>query len=164
MTQNLAGASALEQELYDLVSSHAANEGAALRAYEELAESTDSEVFQFLAQMILRDERRHHEMLRDLAKTIQVSAEFSPEAPPVPYLDLHKDREAILAATEQLLAVEKEDQKELKRLARELKHRWGPPLWLLMIEIMKADNAKHRMILEFIHARVRPLKRSHQYT
>ena len=161
MTQNLAGASALEQELYDLVSSHAANEGAALRAYEELAESTDSEVFQFLAQMILRDERRHHEMLRDLAKTIQVSAEFSPR---------HRrcrtstcTRTARRSRGHRATAGGREGRSEGVEAAGASYHRWGP-LWLLAIEIMKADNAKHRMILEFIHARVRPLKRSHQYT
>lgn len=157
MAQTLIGASVFEQQLYDHVSAHVDNEMESLQAYQRLAESTESQAFAFLAHMILRDERRHHEMLQDLAKTIQVSAEMSHESTPIPYLDLYKDWQSILDATEQLLSVEKEDQKELKRLARELKDFKDTTLWDLMLGIMEADNAKHRMILKFIrdHARLR---------
>lgn len=150
MSQTLVGASVFEQELYDHVSSHVEDEVATLRAYQAQAEQSESKAFAFLAAMILEDERRHHQMLADLAKTIEVSAELSNAPTPIPYLDLHKDREAILAATEELLAIEKADQKELKRLAKEVKDFKDTTLWELMLEIMQADNAKHRMILKFI--------------
>lgn len=156
MTQTLIGASVFEQELYDHVSAHVDDELESLQAYERLAGSTDSQAFAFLAQLILRDERRHHQMLQDLAKTIQVSAELSRETAPIPYLDLYKDWQAILAATEQLLAVEEEDEKELKRLAREITDFKDTTLWALMLRIMDADNAKHRMILKFIRDHARP--------
>lgn len=150
MSQTLIGASVFEQELFDHVSSHVDDEVDTLRAYEALAEQCESKAFAFLAGMILQDERRHHQMLNDLAKTIQVSAELSQEPAPIPYLDLHKERDAILEATEKLLAIEKADEKELKRLAKEVKDFKDTTLWELMLEIMRADNAKHRMILKFI--------------
>src|SRR3546814_3934263 len=123
MSQTLVGASVIEQELYDHLTSHVADEVETLRAYQALAESTESQAFRFLAELILKDERRHHQMLEDLAETVKVSAELSMEPSPIPYLDLHKDREAVLAATQALLAVEKADEKELKRLVAQLKDR-----------------------------------------
>ncbi|MGV3758361.1 MAG: hypothetical protein ACO1PW_02305 [Actinomycetota bacterium] len=158
MSQTLVGASVFEQELYDHLSSHVDDEVEALRAYQALAESTESKAFAYLAGMILEDERRHHRMLADLAETVRVSAELRGDPTPIPFLDLHKDREAILAATEELFAVEKADEKELKALAKQLKDFKDTTLWELMLEIMRADNLKHRLILKFVreHAK-RPL-------
>jgi ferritin len=157
LAQTLIGASVFEQELFDHVSSHAEKEMDSLQAYEGLAGSTDSQAFAFLAHMILRDERQHHQMLQDMAKAIRVAAEMRSETMPVPYLDLHKDSQSILDATERLLAVEKQDQKDLKRLARELKDFKDTTLWNLMVGIMEADNTKHRMILKFIRDHAHPM-------
>jgi rubrerythrin len=155
MPEPLVGVSVFDQRLYDHVSSHVENEVEALQGYEALAASTESKAFKFLAELILEDERRHHRMLADLAQTIKVSAGASREPARLPFLDLHKDREAILAATEKLLAIEQEDQEKLKKLAREVKDFRDTTLWELVLKIMEADNSKHRMILKFVrdHAR-----------
>lgn len=157
-SQALVGASVFEQELYDHLTLHAEGEADALRRYQELAGRSESKAFRYLAELILEDERRHHRMLESLAETIRTSAELRGVEPPIPYLDLHKDREQILELTDELLAIEKEDERELKRLTKELKDFKDTTLWSLVLEVMRADNAKHRMILKFIrdHAR-RPL-------
>lgn len=158
MPESLVGASVFDQRLYDHVSSHVEHEVEALQGYEALATSTESEAFKFLAGMILQDERKHHQLLADLAQTIKVTAELSREPARLPFLDLHKDREAIVAATEMLLEIEKEDQEQLKKLASEVKDFKDTSLWELVLKIMEADNTKHRMILKFVrdHAK-RPL-------
>lgn len=150
MAETLIGASVFEQELYDHLTSHVEDEVEALQLYESLAERSESEAFTYLAKLILDDERRHHQMLADLAESIRASSEMSQEDRPIPYLDLHKDREAILAATEALLAVEEEDERELKHLTKQLADFKDTTLWELVLEIMRADNAKHRMILKFV--------------
>lgn len=157
MSDTIVGASVFEQRLYDHVAAHVDGEREVLEAYQQVAERSGSEAFAFLARLILEDERRHHQMLADLAQTIRASAELSAEPTPVPFLDLHKDREAILEATEGLLAIEKQDDRELTALAREVRDLKDTTLWHLMLEIMRADNAKHRSILEFVrtHARMR---------
>ena len=76
------GASVWEQQLYDHVTTHGRNEGEILAAYEQLANDTESPAFAFLAQLILDDERRHHQLLDALATTIRTTAELSGE--PVP--------------------------------------------------------------------------------
>jgi hypothetical protein len=155
MSDTIPGASVFEQRLYDHVIAHIEGEREALREYQRVAERSGSTAFAFLTKLILEDERRHHLMLDDLAHTIRTSAEMSPEAPPVPDLDLHKDREAILEATEVLLAIEKQDDRELAALTKELRDFKDTTLWALMLQIMRSDNAKHRAILGFVRSHAR---------
>ena len=155
MTQ-IAGASTWEQQLYDHVASHGKNEGQILSSYEELANGTDSPAFAYLARLILDDERRHHQMLDDLATTIRTTAELSGEPTPIPALDpVTDDRDRLLAQTERFLAFEKDDNKVLERLAKELKDVRNTTMWQLMVRIMQQDNEKHRRILEFVRERLR---------
>lgn len=152
----IVGASVLEQELYDHVTAHGKNEGQILEAYQQLASSTESPAFAYLARLILDDERRHHRMLDDLAETIRTSAELTGEPTPIPALgSISGDREEILAQTERFLAYEQNDNRELERLAKELKDVRDTTLWQLIVRIMQQDNEKHRRILEFIRERVR---------
>jgi hypothetical protein len=65
------------------------------------------------------------------------------------------DREAILAETERLLALEIEDNRKLELLAKELKDVRNTTIWQLVIRIMQAANEKHRRILEFVRDRAR---------
>jgi rubrerythrin len=153
---SIAGASVWEQDMYDHLTAHGKEEGATLQSYRELADSTDSPAFAFLARIILDDERRHHQLLDDLAETIRVSAELSGEPTPVPDLAMFKaDRARILAETERFLALEKEDNKKLDRLAKELKDVRDTTMWELVVRLMQHDNEKHRRILEFIRDRAR---------
>jgi len=152
----IAGASVWEQELYDHVTAHGKNEGEVLQGYAELAETTDSPAFAYLARLILDDERRHHQLLDELAETIRTTAELSGEPTPIPDLPLvTADRERILTITERFLALENEDNKALDRLAKELKDVRNTTLWELVVRLMQDDNAKHRRILEFIRDRAR---------
>ena len=155
MSNNISGASVWEQQLYDHLSSHVDGELETLKAYEQLASSTDSEAFRYLAGLILDDERRHHKILNELAQSIRTSAELSKEPVPIPRLDFHHDRERILALTEQFLAVEEADNRELKRLAKELKDVRDTTLWQLVLDLIRADNEKHRRILGFIRDRAK---------
>lgn len=152
----IEGASVWEQEIYDHLVAHGKQEGATLESYQELADSTDSPAFAFLARMILDDERRHHQLLDDLAETIRISAELTGELTPIPHLAMFKaDRERILAETERFLELEKDDNKKLDRLAKELKDVRDTTLWEFVVRMMQHDNEKHRRILEFIRDRAR---------
>jgi hypothetical protein len=65
------------------------------------------------------------------------------------------DCAAILAQTEHFLDVEDEDNRELDRLARELRGVRDTTLWELVLRLIQDDNAKHRRILRFIRDRAR---------
>lgn len=154
MNTAIPGASPWTQKLYDHLVSHVENERDVLVAYDELAASTDSPAFAYLARLILDDERRHHAMLDDLAATIRANAELSPDPLPIPDLAMFRaDRSKILAQTEWYLDVEREDQRMLAKLRKELRDVRDTTIWELVVRLIQHDNEKHRMILEFVRDR-----------
>jgi ferritin len=142
-----------DRDFYEHLTSHVDREFDTLHAYEDLASATESNAFRYLAKLILDDERRHHQLLAELAESVHTSAELGNGPRPVPHLDVHRDRDRILELTAQYIAVEEEDNRELKRLARDVKAVGDTTLWRLMLEIIMADNEKHRRILSFIRDR-----------
>jgi rubrerythrin len=155
-TTSIPGASVWEQQLYDHLIEHVQGEWEILRDYERLADETDSPAFAYLARLILDDERRHHKILSDLAETIRTSATLSGEPTPIPDLGLFRaDREKILAETERFLLAEEEDNRHLKRLAKEMSDVRNTTVWQLIIHLIQQDNEKHRHILRFIRDRAR---------
>lgn len=156
MSTSIVGASVWEQDLYDHLLGHVEHERATLEAYEQLAQSTDSPAFAYLARLILDDERRHHRLLADLAETIRTSAELTGEPTPIPDLaQFRADRNEILAQSERFLRIEEEDNRELDRLARGMRDVRNTTLWELVLRLIQDDNAKHRRILTFIRDRAR---------
>jgi len=156
VTTSIAEASPWEQRVYDHLVAHVEGESEILHAYQELADGTDSPAIAYLVRMILDDERRHHALLNDLAETIRRSAELSGEPTPIPDMGMFRaDRAEILAQTERFIALEDEDNRELERLARDLRNVRNTTLWQLVLHIIQDDNAKHRRILAFIHDRAR---------
>lgn len=154
MADDLAHASPWEQRLYANVVHHVESEHEILDAYERLVEETDSPAFQFLARLILDDERRHHELLRQLAETIKISAAMTGEPTPIPELALFRaDRDRILEATERFLALERQDNQDLAALAADVRDVRKQTLWQLVLRLIQRDNEKHREILGFIRDR-----------
>jgi rubrerythrin len=148
---SLVGASVWEQHFYDHLVSHIMSERDTLEAYAKLAEQTASPAFAFLARLILDDERRHHQLLSDLAETIRITATFADDTPPVPPLTpFGTDRALIAAETRRLLAVERADRRALRHLAADLRDFKDTTLWHLVVRLLLMDNAKHRDILTFI--------------
>ena len=148
---SIPGASYGEQQLYDHLVQHVNDEREILEDYERLAKDTDSPAFAYLARLILDDERRHHQMLHDLAETIRTDATLSGEPTPIPDLGLVRaNREEILAETERFLAVEEQDNRDLERLAKELRDVRNTTVWQLIIRLIQHDNEKHRLILRFV--------------
>ena len=153
---SIPGASVWEQQVYDHITQHVDDEMEVIRAYAALAEETDSPAFAYLARLILEDERRHHALLQDLAETIKTSAQLSSGATPIPDLGMWgADREQILAETERYLDLEKNDNKELDALAKELHDVRDTTIWELVIRLIQKDNEKHQRILKFIRDRAR---------
>ena len=156
MSTSIPGASVWEQQIYDHLIEHVNGEWQILQDYERLADETDSPAFAYLARLILDDERRHHQMLSDLAETIRTSATLSGEPTPIPDLGVFRaDREKILAETERFLAAEEEDNRHLERVAKELRDVRNTTVWELIIRLIQQDNEKHRHILRFIRDRAR---------
>jgi len=140
-----------ELDAISLLKDHGQREGAALASYQRLADDASDEGIQYLVRLILEDEERHHrvilEMLNQLHSVVW-EVELRPSVPGV----VKPLDPALLEATRQLLAMEKADAKELRRLRKELRHGPRSSLLPLLVNLMIHDTAKHIEILGFIRA------------
>jgi rubrerythrin len=153
----IPGASVWEQELFDHVDGHATAEQAILDDYRALADDEEAApATRYIARLILDDEMRHHRMFLDLAESIRQMGELRVENEPIPTLTgLRADADRVLDVTERLLAVERDDAKELKSFAKQLADVRDTTLWGLLVEIMRHDTEKHIMILQFLRDRAK---------
>jgi len=147
-----AGPSAWERDLYAHLTSHVDLERGMLERYSETAKQTQSKAFNYLVNLLVQDEIRHHRIFTDLAASLKAEALMTGEEPVVPYMDFDRvDRTAVLDATAALLENEENDVRELKRLQRELREVKDTSLWGLLVELMQRDTEKHIAILRFVH-------------
>jgi hypothetical protein len=155
MSTRIVGASVWEQEIYDHVCGHVANEGAILDEYQRLADDEScSPAFRYLAGLILADERRHHQLFNDLAESIRQMGELRLEDEPIPSLrGLRADKPRIMATTERLIKAERDDAHQIKQLSKKLKDVRETTLWGLLLDLMQDDTDKHIKILQFIRDR-----------
>jgi rubrerythrin len=143
------GLSVWEADLLRHLNQHMETEGALLSAYRELASQADADYIAYCVEMIIEDEIRHHRLFTELANAIRSAVEQS-EGLAVPLVRNAANPTELLAATKQLLAKEQADEKELKRLSKELRDLRGTSVWPLLVEVMGRDTDKHQSILRFL--------------
>lgn len=153
------GASVWERKMFNYLVEHTRVEGVMLQEYVETAKGTESKAFEYLINLLVEDERRHHRMFNELASSLKSEAELSDTEPEIPRLDLDRiERTELLRMTNDLLAHERKDAAELKRLRKELRDLEDTTLWGLLVDIMARDTEKHIAILKFVvdHAKPKP--------
>ena len=122
-----------------------------LSEYAAIAEATESKALNYVINLLLDDERRHHRYFNELALSLKSESELSGDDPVVPRLDLDRvDRVELRETTERLLEHERADAKELERLRKELRDVKDTTLWGLLVDIMFRDTEKHIAILRFV--------------
>lgn len=144
-----AGLSTSEAELYRHLVTHVELESGLASLYDELA-AYPTEYVGFLASLIAEDERRHHRLYELWAETLRGMAELREAG--LPWLEKEFDPDGLVAATDRLLAFERQDLDHLKDLSRSIKDLRDTTLWGLVLELMRADTEKHIKILDFIRA------------
>ena len=149
MSTSIAGASVWEQDLYGHLVDHVDSEQAVIHQYRDAAQKSPSRAFAYLARLILEDEQRHHRMMQDLAESLRQYAESLGKEETIPLLDRPSDRDELIALTDELLAVEKTDQRELAQLRKDIDAAGVRTLWPLIIRLIEHDTSKHIEILTF---------------
>ena len=137
-----------------MLRTHGEREGSALSSYQRLAEASDDEGLKYAVRLIMEDEARHHRQMAEMLNTMHSfvwELDVQPSIPPIRV----RDDPALRDETERLLAFEKEDERELRRLRRELRKERGSPLLPLLVNLMIRDTEKHIDILRFIRSRAR---------
>jgi hypothetical protein len=156
MTQpQLIGGNAWEQALHRHLVSHVDDERDLLDAYQRAAVESESSAFRYLVSVIIDDERRHHKIFAEMAKTLQIEVDGLAEPFGVPRLGhWGYERARILELTEAFLAQERKDAEQLQDLEDELEPVRDATMWPLLVRLMRADTSKHIAILEFVEEQV----------
>lgn len=149
------------EKLVDLVSQHVEAERESIRRYEALATDTmlGSDI-RFLISLIIADEVRHHRYLQALTAALKKEVEMQPVEGSLPTMTWRMDpakRDECLTATEELLAVERSDLKELRQLRKELRPFSGVTLWDIVVSCMESDTQKHLDVLDFLKRHLKEL-------
>jgi hypothetical protein len=128
---------------------HGEREDELLASYRRLVDESSDEGVRYLGRLMIEDEQRHHQLIDDMANRIEswlVEVEIEPETPA---LSPRADR-GLLDGTRRLLALERQDARELRLLRRELRDTPTTSLLRFLAELMLRDTAKHIEILRFI--------------
>lgn len=157
----LRSGSVWERELATHLEEHLAEEGRLIEAYEGFRDDAPDHV-RYLIELVLEDEHRHHRLLDEMCNRICGDAALRERPQSVPRIvDQHsanagaKAGAELLETTARFLALEREDTRMLRRLAREFRPIRDTTLLELLVHLMQLDTEKHIHILEFIrnHAR-----------
>lgn len=142
-----------EAKLAAKLAEHGPREGAALAEYQQLVEECDDPGIRYLAELILADERRHHQQITEMLHQVQSYLWETDVEPQVPHL--HKVRDPRLhEATERLIRLEREDAKELRSLLHDVKSQPDSSMLPLLVELMLHDTQKHIAMLQLIKSHV----------
>lgn len=136
---------------------HVRDERYVLARYEELAASTSDPGTEFLLNMIVTDEHRHHELFERMEESASVAPDRSAAGIPPPPQPEAEIVPTLLEQTRKFLEVEEHDASELKGLSRELRSTSDDMLWHLLIELMRLDTEKHIRILDYLGKRLEHL-------
>jgi len=137
-----------DTKILELLRTHDDRERAVLAAYQTLIDESTDEGICYLGQLILDDEQRHHEILGQMADRVD-GWKTGGGAAGTPSLTPRVDR-ALLDETRRLIALERADAKELRKLQKELRYAPATSLLPLLVKLMLHDNAKHIEILKFV--------------
>jgi len=145
------GASPDIRDVVELLARHGEEEGAILSRYQRFAEEASAPETRYLVKLILEDERRHHDLLVEMASAIAWGLVDKSAEPVLPDMT-HRDagNAALAEETQSLLRAEERDRVELKRLRRRLRPFRNIALWELVVDLMILDTEKHVHILQLI--------------
>ena len=135
----------------DILRAHDEREATIRTSYRRLVDESPDEGVRYLGRLIIEDEERHHEVLGEMANRIESWLLDMSVEPATPPLSPRVDPE-LLEETRRLIALEREDAKELRLLQKEL--RYAPKTSLLppLVKLMLHDTSRHIEMLRFIRA------------
>lgn len=129
----LRGATRWAGEAAQLVDEHLAQERAVVESYERFAEKDLPELPRYLIRLVVEDEKRHHRVMAELARTLD---DLSGKPTPGSLLPSATEGTAppgLLEESERFLEIERADTKELRRLLKAMKVRPDHRLWDLLL-------------------------------
>ncbi len=142
------------EELFDQLHAHEREETETLSEYQYAATKTSDAGVKFLMQLVIDDERKHHELMQAMADDVKQSLQWLADKPPLPSITATgEERERLLAQTRHFLQMEQNGVGQLEDLhsrVRDLKS----GLLELILQLMLIDTRKHVEVLRYIERRL----------
>jgi hypothetical protein len=145
----------LDEQLLAFITTHVTSETKMLAGYQATAAETPDEYVQYLLQLIIRDEQRHHQLLDEMANYLRAGIDGSDIRPRIPWLTRPKQPSSLRTATRHLIRAERHDRRELRRFRRRLGPLRKTTLLGVMIDSMRFDTEKHLLFLRAIRRSTR---------
>ena len=143
--------------MFDHLVSHVELEQDAFAEYVAATQGTKSNALRYLVNLIVEDEKRHHQMFADMARSLKAEIEELTPETLVPGLDFDRiDQTGTVEIIDRLLHLELDDKVELKELRRQVRDVEDTTLWGLLVELMQRDTDKHIAILRFAKKHTKP--------
>jgi len=138
-------------KMLETLKGHGEREEIVLGSYRHLVEQATDEGVRYLGQLIISDEERLHTEIVEMVNRIESWMKGVEIEPSTPQLSPRVDR-ALLDETHRLIALEREEAKELHVIKREL-HDVSPLTLLpLLVGLMIQATDRHIEILQFIRS------------
>ena len=145
----------LDEQLLAFVTTHVEREGELLASYQAIAEHSSDEYVRYLTNLIITDERRHHELLEEMANYLRAGVDGSDLRPRVPWLTRPAHPTALREAAARLARSERRDRRELLRFRRRLRPIRSTSLLPVLVNAMLLDTKKHLLLLRAIRRSTR---------
>jgi len=139
-----------DQAVLDEMESHVESERDLLVEYARAAQEVEAPDLRFLINLILEDERRHHQLFQEMARALEGVRQWRTTEPAIPPLSHRPLPEEVRKLTDRFLAAERDDRRQLRALGRRLRPVADTTLWSLLVDLMLLDTEKHLHILGFI--------------
>lgn len=135
---------------------HVENEGTILDSYAKLLETTSEDYVKYLLRLVLEDEQRHHQIFEEMANSLASDISWKNVGPRTPALTATAEpsRALLEQMVDHMLAAERTDEQELKRLAKDVGQFHGT-LFGLLLRTMQMDTKKHLLVLSFVRDALR---------
>jgi MoxR-like ATPase len=140
-----------DARILETLRTHDLRESSILASYRRLVNESPDEGIRYLGRLIIEDEERHHLLIDEMANLIDSSLQGMNIEPSTPTLSPRVDPD-LLAETRRLIALERQDAKELRLLQKELRYAPATSLLPLLVKLMLHDTARHIEILRFIRS------------
>lgn len=134
---------------------HETAEQKTLIDYERLLEDVHDPAVKLLMQLLVEDERRHHDLLRRMVTNLRGDIEWthSRDLLPVDMQPGESDRKQLVETTRMRLNEERHGVRAFRELAREHRDLYDG-LFALLFEVMAMDSEKHERVLTFIEQKL----------
>ncbi len=129
---------------------HEAKEEQSLEIYKKTLGAVANPMTRFLLQLIVSDEEKHRAVIHSMVATLRGSLNWTKPAGSLEGADDVAGVDGrLLAATEELIRIEKEGIRDYKTLVEQSSGYYNG-LFKILLDSMKRDSEKHVALLEFL--------------